>query len=102
MYIILSIKRVTYSCMLTGCYIVYKRLLYTCMQNMENTDYLKQFAQKVKTLREAQGISQEKLAERAGLHRTYIGMVERLERNPSLICIHKIANGLDVHITELF
>lgn len=72
------------------------------MQNMENTDYLKQFAQKVKTLREAQGISQEKLAERAGLHRTYIGMVERLERNPSLICIHKIANGLDVHITELF
>ena len=53
-------------------------------------------------LREAQGISQEKLAEKSELHRTYIGMIERLERNPSLVCIHKIANGLGVHITDLF
>lgn len=69
---------------------------------MEDNDCLKKFALRVRMLREAQGISQEKLAERAELHRTYIGMVERLERNPSLICIHKIANGLGVHITELF
>ena len=68
----------------------------------ENKKYLEHFAQRVRVLREEQGISQEKLAERAGLHRTYIGMVERLERNPSLICIHKITNGLGVHITELF
>ena len=72
------------------------------MQNIGDSNYLKQFAQRVRTLREAQGISQEKLAERAGLHRTYIGMVEILERNPSLVCIHKIANGLGVHVTELF
>lgn len=72
------------------------------MQKMEDNDYLRLFAQRVRTLREAQGISQEKLAERAELHRTYIGMVERLERNPSLVCIHKIAKGLGVHITELF
>lgn len=72
------------------------------MQDMEDKEYLKMFAQRVKALREAQGLSQEKLAERSELHRTYIGMVERLERNPSLICIHKIANGLGVHITELF
>ena len=72
------------------------------MQNIGDSNYLKQYAQRVRTLREAQGISQEKLAERAGLHRTYIGMVERLERNPSLVCIHKIANGLGVHVTELF
>ncbi len=72
------------------------------MKNKEENDYLKSFAHRVKMLREAQGISQEKLAERAELHRTYIGMVERLERNPSLVCIHKIANGLGVHITELF
>ena len=72
------------------------------MQKFEDIDCLKQFAQRVRMLREEQGISQEKLAERAELHRTYIGMVERLERNPSLICIHKIANGLGVHITELF
>lgn len=77
-------------------------MLYICMQSMEDNEYLKMFAQRVRTLREEKGMSQEKLAERTELHRTYIGMVERLERNPSLICIHKIANGLGVHITELF
>lgn len=69
---------------------------------MEDNDYLKFFAQRVRMLREEQGISQEKLAEKSELHRTYIGMIERLERNPSLVCIHKIANGLGVHITDLF
>lgn len=72
------------------------------MQKTKDSEYLKLFAQRVRMLREAQGISQEKLAERAELHRTYIGMVERLERNPSLICIHKIAKGLGVHVKELF
>lgn len=68
----------------------------------ENKKYLERFAERVRFLREEQDISQEKLAERAGLHRTYIGMVKRLERNPSLICIHKIANGLGVDVKELF
>ena len=89
--------------MLTASYIIYNRLQHICVQQkMEDKEYLKQFAQRVRTLREEQGISQEKLAERSDLHRTYIGMVERLERNPSLVFIHKIANGLGVHITELF
>ena len=69
---------------------------------MQGNEYLKLFAQRVRALREKQGLTQEKLAERSDLHRTYIGMVERLERNPSLVCIHKIAKGLGVHITELF
>lgn len=68
----------------------------------EDKEYLERFAQRVRVLREEQGISQEKLAERAGLHRTYIGMVELLERNPSLICIYKIANGLGIDVKELF
>ena len=72
------------------------------MQNNDEINYLKEFAQKVRSLREEQGLSQEKLAERSELHRTYIGMVERLERNPSLVCIHKIAKGLGVQITDLF
>ena len=68
----------------------------------EDKEYLERFAQRVRVLREEQGISQERLAERAGLHRTYIGMVERLERTPSLICIYKIANGLGIDVKELF
>ena len=69
---------------------------------MKDNEYLEQFAQRVRTLREEQGLSQEKLAERSDLHRTYIGMVERLERNPSLVCIHKIAKGLGINIKDLF
>ena len=88
--------------MLTVTYIKYKELRYICMQKLEDKDYLRLFAQRVRMLREEQGISQEKLAERAELHRTYIGMVERLERNPSLVCIHKIANGLGVDVKQLF
>lgn len=88
--------------MLTAAYIIYKELKYICMQNLEDNNYLRLFAQRVRMLREEQGISQEKLAERAELHRTYIGMVERLERNPSLVCIHKIANGLGVDVKQLF
>ena len=72
------------------------------MLNIQDKDYLKIFAHKVRILREQQGLSQEKLAEKAGLHRTYIGMIERLERNPSLICIYKIASGLGVHVSQLF
>lgn len=83
-------------------YYIQWTVIHLYAKDMEDKDYLKLFAQRVRTLRESQGISQEKLAEKAELHRTYIGMVERLERNPSLICIHKIANGLGVHITELF
>lgn len=88
--------------MLTTAYIIYKELKYICMQKLEDNDYLRLFAQRVRMLREEQGISQEKLAERAELHRTYIGMVERLERNPSLVCIHKIANGLGIDVKKLF
>lgn len=69
---------------------------------MDDKEYLKRFSFKVRELREQKRISQEKLAEYAGLHRTYIGMVERMERNPSLICICKIAKGLGVEPKELF
>ncbi|WP_033827200.1 helix-turn-helix domain-containing protein [Bacillus andreraoultii] len=48
------------------------------------------------------GLSQEKLAEYCGLHRTYIGAVERGERNISIDNIEKIANALEVDVTQLF
>ena len=46
--------------------------------------------------------SQEELAERAGLHRTYIGMIERAEKNITLINIEKLAIALNVEIKQLF
>ncbi len=61
-----------------------------------------QFASRVRELREARQISQEKLAEFAGVHRTYIGMIERGEKNITLKNIEKIAKALDVKIKELF
>jgi transcriptional regulator with XRE-family HTH domain len=47
------------------------------------------------------GLSQEELASRAGLHRTYIGMIERAEKNVTLRNIEKLAKALDTTIGEL-
>ena len=63
---------------------------------------VEEFGNKVRELRKSQGFSQEKLAEKAGLHYTYIGAVERGEKNISLQNIKKIAHGLGVDITKLF
>jgi transcriptional regulator with XRE-family HTH domain len=59
-------------------------------------------AQNIHKFRMQKGYSQEELGEMTGLHRTYIGSVERAERNISIINIDKIANALDVNIIELF
>ena len=59
------------------------------------------FGQNVRKFRVEQGLSQEQLADRAGLHRTYIGMIERAEKNITLCNIEKIANALSVTIVAL-
>ena len=59
------------------------------------------FGTRVRTIRVSQGLSQEQLADRAGLHRTYIGMVERAEKNLSLNNIEKIAEALGISVSEL-
>lgn len=56
----------------------------------------------IKEQRYALGISQEELASRAGLHRTYVSEVERGERNPSIVSIEKLAQALEVSFTSLF
>ena len=60
------------------------------------------FGQRVQKARKKMGLSQEQLAEKAGLHRTYIGMIERAEKNLTLCNIEKIANALEVSIPDLF
>ena len=60
------------------------------------------FGKKVRELRTEQKLSQTALAEKSGLHANYIGMIERGERNPSLINIDKLANALNISLSELF
>ena len=56
---------------------------------------------RVRAIREGRRISQEAMAEKSGLHRTYIGGVERGLRNPSLKSLAKIADALEVPVREL-
>jgi len=62
---------------------------------------LKNFGDSVRELRIQKKMTQEELANKAGLHRTYIGMIERAEKNITLINIQKIANALSVEISNL-
>lgn len=62
----------------------------------------KRFGERVRELRQMKGLSQEELAFRAKVHRTYLGSIERGERNPALKNIAAIAKALDVSLSELF
>jgi transcriptional regulator with XRE-family HTH domain len=64
-------------------------------------ELLKSFGQHVKNIRLTQKISQEELALKAELDRTYISGIERGLRNVSLINIVKLANALNISITEI-
>jgi transcriptional regulator with XRE-family HTH domain len=59
------------------------------------------FGDRVRSLREARGWSQERLAAQSGLHRTYVGSVERGERNISLMNIARLAAALEVSVAHL-
>lgn len=63
--------------------------------------YLTKFGNNIRKYREQLNISQEELAERSGLHRTYVGSVERGERNIGLLNIVAISKALNVRTSNL-
>lgn len=65
-------------------------------------DIRKKFGDRVRELRLAKGWSQEELAFQTEMHRTYLSGIERGERNPALKNIAKIAEALEVSLSELF
>src|SRR5438445_9659219 len=69
---------------------------------MEELNLRKMFGAEVKRRRNELGISQEKLAERADLHRTYVSDVEAGKRNPSLASIQRLAMGLGASVSSVF
>src|SRR5213079_3504185 len=69
---------------------------------MNRPDAKSSFASAVKAGRSRLGISQEELAGRAGLHRTYVSDIERGARNVSLESIEKLASALEVSVSTLF
>lgn len=71
-------------------------------KNTPDNSIVKIFAGNVRLLRQKKQLSQEELAEKCNLHRTYIGMIERCEKNVTLKNIEKLANALEVNVKELF
>ncbi len=65
-------------------------------------DVLEVFSQNVRRLRIERGLTQEQLAERAGLNLTDVGRVERARRDPGVRVVVKLAHGLGVSIATLF
>ncbi len=81
---------------------MYVDLLYAIANLFQvETDILNKFGEKIKKLRLEKSWSQEVLAEKTGFHRTYIGMIERGERNLSLKNIETFANTFEIKISEL-
>jgi transcriptional regulator with XRE-family HTH domain len=65
-------------------------------------EILLKFGSRVRQERKKRGLSQEKLASLAGVHRTYIGMIERAEKNITLENIQKISKALKIRVKDLF
>ncbi|MBE6969049.1 MAG: helix-turn-helix transcriptional regulator [Ruminococcaceae bacterium] len=66
------------------------------------SDIAKTVGKRLRSYRTGQSLSQEKLAERAGLHPTYIGQVERGEKNLTIESLEKITSALDVSMASVF
>lgn len=65
-------------------------------------EFLIEFGKKIQSIRKQLGLSQEELAYKVGFHRTYVGMIERGERNITLNNLKKLATALGLEIKDLF
>lgn len=72
------------------------------MEEIEENKIKQLFGERIRRIRAEKGLSQEALAQEADLDRSYIGGVERGERNVSLVNIYKISVALGVPVQELF
>jgi transcriptional regulator with XRE-family HTH domain len=63
---------------------------------------LQSLGKRIKKVRGERSLSQEELAELAGVHRTYVGMIERGEKNVTVLSAQKISAALGISISELF
>jgi transcriptional regulator with XRE-family HTH domain len=69
---------------------------------MAGEELARRFGVLVRQLRLEKGLSQERLAELCGMHRNYIGAIERAERTPSIVAADKIARALGTTVAEMF
>ena len=69
--------------------------------NTDDSKFLNAFGASLRSARNSAKISQEELASKAGLDRTYISLLERGKRNPSLVCIGKLSEALKLPLSVL-
>ena len=82
--------------------IILMMISFFIMKNVLEEETKRKFGERIRALRNERGYSQESLALECGLDRTYIGGVERGERNISLVNIYKIARALKVSPKDFF
>ena len=78
------------------------RYIINILHGSKNMNIKEKVGKRIKYLRNQIGVSQEELADKAGIDRTYITSVECGKRNVSIVNIEKIANALDVTLSKLF
>ncbi len=69
---------------------------------MPASKVLERFGQRIRELRKQKDMTQEQLADKANLHNTYIGTVERGEKNISMINVERVVKALGVSLAEFF